>query len=60
MLIHRAKKETIPDIVKRFDMKPLEVIPHKELTKEEIQEADKRFIDKLIKLFIDVKNKVKN
>lgn len=60
MLIHRAKKESIPDIVKRFDMKPLEVIPFKKLTKEEIEESDKRFVEKLIQIFRDVKNKVKS
>ena len=59
MLIHRKKKETISDIVKRFDMKPLKVIPYKELTKEEIVESDKRFIKKLIQIFEDVKNKIK-
>ncbi len=59
MLIHRAKKQSIPDTVKRFDMKPLQVIPQKEFTKEEIEEADKRFVEKLIQLFENVKNKVK-
>lgn len=59
MLIHRAKKESISDIVKRFDIKPLEVIPHKEFTKEEIEEADTKFVKKLIQIFMDVKNKVK-
>jgi len=53
------KKESISDIVKRFDMKPLKVIPYKELTKEEIVESDKRFIKKLIQIFEDVKNKIK-
>lgn len=56
MLIHRAKKESIPDIVKRFDAN-LEVTD--KLIMEEIEEADKKFVEKLIQLFMDVKNKVK-
>lgn len=59
MLIHRAKKESISNIVKGFDIKPLEGVPFKELTKEEIEESDKRFVEKLIQIFRDVKNKVK-
>ena len=53
-------KESISNIVKRFDIKPLEVIPHREFTKEEIEESDKRFVEKLIQIFRDVKNKVKS
>lgn len=59
MLIHRARKESIPDIVKRFNVPPLEVIPHKEFAKEEIEEADTKFVKKLIEIFMDVKNKAK-
>jgi len=54
------KKESISDMVKRFEIKPLEVISHKGFTKEEIEESDKRFVEKLIQLFENVKNKVKS
>ena len=56
MLIHRARKESIPDIVKRFDAK---LNTTNKLIREEIDEADKKFVEKLIQLFENVKNKVK-
>lgn len=58
MLIHRArKKESIPDIVKRFNMKPLKSIPINELTNEEVEDSDKKFISRLIDIFKGIQNK---
>lgn len=57
MLIHKARKESISEWEKKFDKKL--GVPN-ELTKKEIEESDKRFVEKLIQIFRDVKNKVKS
>lgn len=57
MLIHRAKKESITNIVERFNVPPMEIIPIEETSKEDI--VGKKFVERLIQIFNDVKNKTK-
>lgn len=53
----RLKDKPINDIVKRFDMKPLKPIPINELTNEEVEDSDKKFISRLIDIFKGIQNK---